>query len=140
MIKFITTLFAKRALIKVSDKNKSEIITISRPILKPYSKDRFELVAEYTYDTIKVPKEYKTNGANTPRLLWWLFPPNSPEYLSAIVVHDYLCDKEEYRQADEILKQMMIALNCSRFKVNCFYYSCRVYHKLRYREYRCLKF
>lgn len=41
---------------------------------------------------------------------------NSPEYLSAIVVHDYLCDLEEYKKADEYLKEMMSELNVAKWK------------------------
>lgn len=66
---------------------------IRRPILKPYDKDKFELVEEYQYKDIIVPASYKTNGANVPRVFWSIFPPNSPEYLSAIVVHDWLCEQ-----------------------------------------------
>jgi hypothetical protein len=68
---------------------------IKRPVLKPYSKDKFELVEDYRYGDVIVPKSYKTNGANVPRLFWSIFPPNSPEYLSAVVAHDYLCDQAE---------------------------------------------
>ncbi|MBE2985487.1 DUF1353 domain-containing protein [Campylobacter sp. RM6883] len=105
---------------------------IKRPILKPFSKDRFELVESYEYGNIVVPAAYKTNGANVPRIFWSVFPPNSPEYLSAIVVHDYLCDKERYKEADEVLREMMTELGCSKIKVWCFYLACRAWHKLRY--------
>ena len=86
---------------------------IKRPVLKPYSKDKFELVESYSVTmpifkselieeiTVEVPKGYKTNGANIPRIFWSIFPPNSPEYLSAVIAHDYLCDKSSYKLADE---------------------------------------
>ena len=142
---------------------------IRRPILKPYSKDRFELVEPYSVTmpifkselveeiTVEVPKGYKTNGANVPRILWSIFPPNSPEYLSAVVVHDYLCDKSSYKLhsleylsavvvhdplcvkssyklADAVLKTMMSELGVAKWKIYCFYYACRAWHKLRYGE------
>ena len=107
---------------------------IKRPILKPYSKDRFELVEDYRYGDVIVPKGYKTNGANVPRLFWSIFPPNSPEYLSAVLAHDYLCDKGFYKLADETLKEMMSELGVAKWKIYCFYYACRVWHKLRYGE------
>lgn len=107
---------------------------IKRPILKPYDKDRFELVEDYHYNNVVVPKGYKTNGANIPRIFWSIFPPNSPEYLSAIVVHDYLCDKEEYELADEILREMMRELEIPRWKIRFFYTACRIWHKIRYGE------
>ena len=52
---------------------------IKRPVLKPYSKDRFELVEPYSVTapniskselveeiTVEVPKGYKTNGLTCP--------------------------------------------------------------------------
>ncbi|MBR8464266.1 DUF1353 domain-containing protein [Campylobacter sp. faydin G-24] len=107
-------------------------VKISRPLLKPFDKDKFELVQIYTYKDITIPAGYKTNGANIPRIFWSVLPPNSPEYLSAVIVHDYLCDKEEYKKADEILKQMMIALEVTKWKVYAFYYGCRIYHRIKY--------
>lgn len=105
---------------------------IARPILKPFSKDKFELVEGYNYKDIYIDEGFRTNGANVPRLFWWIFPPNSPEYLSAVVVHDYLCDLENYRKADIYLKEMMSGLGISKWKVLLFYYSCRLYHRIRY--------
>ncbi|MBE3607066.1 DUF1353 domain-containing protein [Campylobacter sp. RM13119] len=107
---------------------------IRRPVLKPYDKDKFELVEDYAYGDIMVPKGYKTDGANVPRIFWSIFPPNSPEYLSAIVIHDYLCDRKEYFLADRMLKRMMKALGVAEWKIWCFYTACRLYHKIKYKE------
>ncbi|WP_211436859.1 DUF1353 domain-containing protein, partial [Campylobacter sp. RM9328] len=120
---------------------------IKRPILKPFSKDRFELVESYYYKDINVPAAYKTNGANVPRILWSIFPPNSPEYLSAILVHDYLCDEAEavfklgskeqakrlFKTADETLREMMTALGVARWKAYVFYLACRTWHIIKYK-------
>lgn len=112
------------------------MIEIRRPVLKPYSKDRFELVENYSYKTLSIPKGYQTNGANIPRVFWSLFPPNSPEYLSAVVAHDFLCDrarkKEDFRQADEIFYEMLKELGVSKIKAITFYLSVRLYHKIRH--------
>lgn len=109
---------------------------MNRVILKPFLKDRFELVEDYRYKDITVPKGYQTNGADIPRLFWSIFPPNSPEYLSAVVIHDYLCDeaksKADYKYADKMLYEMMIALEVSKWKCTVFYLACRAYHKIRY--------
>lgn len=109
---------------------------MNRVILKPFLKDRFELVEDYLYKDITVPKGYQTNGANIPRIFWSIFPPNSPEYISAVVMHDYLCDnaksKADYKYADKMLYEMMIALEVSKWKCTVFYLACRAYHKIRY--------
>lgn len=111
------------------------MIEIRRPVLKPYSKDRFELVEEYRYKDILVNVGYQTNGADIPRMFWSIFPPNSPEYLSAVVVHDYLCDKaknkQDYKEADEIFYAMLKALEVSKWKCRVFYLACRAYHKIK---------
>lgn len=132
--------------------------TVKRPLLKPFDKDKFELMQDYEYQTdflqireasepklVQIPKGYKTNGANVPRLFWCIFAPNSPEYLSAVLVHDFLCDEAELKFksdkrhgrhlflfADAVLKQMMGELGVKRWKFQCFYYACRAWHKLRY--------
>ena len=125
-------------------------MSIKRPIIKPMSKDNYEVVEDYLYNNLVVPKGYKTNGANIPRIFWSIFPPNSPEYLSAIIVHDFICDvatgdakcpvlfgktqEEIFEYADNNLKTMMIELGCSKLKVNIFYWSVRLYHKIKYRS------
>ncbi len=110
---------------------------IRRPILKPFDKASFEIIEDYEVtlsngEKIAIPKGYKTNGADVPRILWSIFPPNSPEYLSAVIVHDYLCDLEQYKKADMALKDMMKRLKVAKWKVYAFYYGCRTYHKIRY--------
>ncbi|MFW5606128.1 MAG: DUF1353 domain-containing protein [Campylobacter hyointestinalis] len=120
------------------------MIEIRRPVLKPYSKDRFVVVRSYQTDvllsgdeihTIKIPAGYMTNGADIPRLFWSLFPPNSPEYLSAVVIHDYLCDKaknkQDYKEADEIFYAMLKSLEVARWKARLFYLACRAWHTLK---------
>ena len=57
--------------------------TVKRPLLKPFDKDKFELMQDYEYQTdflqirgayepklVQIPKGYKTNGANVPRIFW----------------------------------------------------------------------
>ncbi|MGG7049045.1 hypothetical protein U5B16_08370, partial [Campylobacter sp. M4] len=73
MLKLLTAYIAKLFTKKVLDKNKGEIVKISRPILKPYNKDKFELVQDYTHNGITIKAGYKTNGADIPRLFWSVF-------------------------------------------------------------------
>ena len=128
---------------------------LKRVVIKPFSKDKFELMQEYEIEPanlglngskIQIPKGYKTNGADIPRIFWCIFPPNSPRYLSAVLVHDFLCDEAEFslksgtksefsfKFADEVLKQMMLKLGCKRAAANLFYCACRIYHLIIYRR------
>ncbi|MCR6593631.1 DUF1353 domain-containing protein [Campylobacter insulaenigrae] len=109
---------------------------LKRVIVKPFNKDRFELQKEFEVSLcnlkITIPKGFTSNGANIPRIFWSIFPPNSPEYLSAVVVHDYLCQKsnsrDDYKIADLALKEAMQELGCSRFKTFVFYHACNGFH------------
>ncbi|AQW87100.1 putative protein (DUF1353 domain) [Campylobacter pinnipediorum subsp. caledonicus] len=119
---------------------------LNRVIVKPFGKDKFEVVEDFIFEGIKVPKGYKSNGANVPRLLWPIFPPNSPEYLSATILHDYLCDVADstikydtlknvsFKYADDMLLKTLLSLGVGKFKSKLFYYSCRLYHKIKYRQ------
>ena len=49
---------------------------VNRPILKPVGKYQFELVENYRYRDIVIPKGYITDGASVPRIFWSIFPPN----------------------------------------------------------------
>lgn len=114
---------------------------MNKVVLKPCEKDKFELYEDYKYEcgfgAINVPSGYKTNGANIPRLFWSIYPPNSPEYLSAVVIHDYLCDKaksyEDYVLADNIFFIALKELGVDRFKSALFYLSCKTYHYIKYK-------
>lgn len=107
---------------------------MNRVIVKPYSKDRFEVVEDYIYWGIRVPKGFKTNGADIPRVFWSFFPPNSPEYLSAVVLHDYMCAKKKiygYEWADKLFYQALIEIGVSKWKAKLFYFWVKWYHKLK---------
>lgn len=117
---------------------------LKRVIVKPFAKDKFELVQEFSADIsgqdfsarIRIPAGFITNGANIPRVFWSIYPPNSPEYLSAVVVHDYLCEKaqtrEDYKIADMCLKQALQMLGVNRFKIWVFYTACDLYHGFKF--------
>ncbi|WP_272888861.1 DUF1353 domain-containing protein [Campylobacter devanensis] len=59
---------------------------MDRVVVQPIGKDKFRVYKDLSYQGICIPKGFVTNGANIPRIFWSLFPPNSPEYLSAVVI------------------------------------------------------
>lgn len=106
---------------------------MKRVVIKPYSKDRYEVAENYIYDDIVIPKGYKTNGADIPRIFWSIFPPNSPEYMSAVVVHDYMCDNDKLfskEYADNVFKKALQELEVNPIKVWIFYNVVKYAHKL----------
>lgn len=112
---------------------------IEKAIVRPAGKDKFELYADFQCmlqgRSFTIKKGFITNGANIPRVFWSIYPPNSPEYLSAVVLHDYLCEKARvgdytYKFADEMLKRALGELKVSKCKIFIFYYACRFFHKI----------
>jgi len=97
-------------------------------MITPRPNDKYKVLGDFKYKDIIVPKGYHTNGADIPRFLWIFWPPNRSSYLPAVVVHDYLCDKEDYSKADEYFKEILSILNVNKFTVWCFYNSVKFYH------------
>ena len=53
-------------------------------------KGEYVLVEPMTYKNYKVPKNFITDFATTPRLIHWIFKPDSKGYKKSSVLHDYL--------------------------------------------------
>lgn len=122
---------------------------IKSPVLSPLSNGNYLLTRGYKIklnngDLIAIEKGYQTNGADIPRLFWRLYPPYAPEYMPAVLIHDYLCDKaietannkkelqEKFLYADNAFREILEKLNISKSKVKVFYNAVRFWHKVRY--------
>ena len=101
------------------------------PLLRPTIDNKFIVEEDYIIYGITVPKNYKTNGANIFRLFWIIIPPFKPKFLGAVVVHDYLTDKEEYKLADDKFEEILFAVEKS-FITKSMVYTVRKYHRIRY--------
>lgn len=107
---------------------------MDRVIVKPVGKDKFEVAKDFKCYGYTIHTGFITNGADIPRILWSIFPPNSPEYLSAVVLHDYMCAKRgvfTYKEADDAFYRAMVDIGVSKWKAKLFYKSCRIYHRLK---------
>ena len=100
--------------------------------LQPLRNYRFKVLEEITYKDVTVPAGYLTNGADVPRLFWFIFPPNRTDYLPAVIFHDYLCDLEEYKKADEYFNEIMKELHINKFTRVTMVSSVKIYHLIRY--------
>jgi len=102
--------------------------------VRPMHKDRFKLLKEFKYKDVVVPEGYETNGADVPRIFWVFFPPNRADYLPAVIVHDYLCDLQNYAMADkyfeELLEELEVRVSTRKIMSN----SVRFYHCLKYKS------
>ena len=96
-------------------------------VISPRAQDVYRLVEEFRYKDVIVPVGYKTNGADIPRILWSIFPPNRSTYLPAVIVHDYLCSLKQWKKANlyfnEILKILEVGfMTRISFRVGTFLY------------------
>lgn len=117
---------------------------LKRCIVKPYSKDKYELYEPYKFNLDnawldEIHAGYKTDGASVPRIFWSLFPPYRPEYFSACVIHDFLCTRakrlpsirEGYKMADKSFKEALEILEVPKWKIFIFYHWCDKFHALK---------
>lgn len=107
---------------------------MDRVVVQPIDKDKFRVYKDFKCYGYVVPAGFVTNGANIPRVFWSLFPPNSPEYLSAVVLHDYMCAKRDvftYEEADEMFHIAMLEIGVSKWKADLFYFWVKWYHKFK---------
>jgi len=102
--------------------------------ITPRPNDKYKVKRSFTYKDVTIPQNFYTNGADIPRFLWLFWPPNRSTYLPAVIIHDYLCDKKEYKKADKYFKEVLEHLGISKFTIYVFYYGVRIYHKLRYKS------
>jgi len=101
-------------------------------ILQPLKSHKFKVVKSFKFKDIQIPFGFKTDGASVPRCFWCLFPPNRTDYLPCAIVHDYLCDKGEYKKADKYFKECLKELKVNKFSRVTMYLAVRLYHKIKY--------
>ena len=103
------------------------------PAFRPTPDNKIILLEDYIVDdTLTLPKGYISNGANIPRCFWSIIPPFKPKYLPAVIVHDYLCDLEEYSKADYYFETILFIIDkCVETKAMV--ESVKTYHKLKYK-------
>lgn len=74
---------------------------------------------EHANKDIKTPRKFKTNYANIPRPLWWLFRPDAGDTRRAATLHDYLYSKHSgftRAQADALFRVALKEDGASLFK------------------------
>ena len=110
------------------------MLKYSDVILQPLKDHKFKVVKPFTYKCATVTDGFTTDGASVPRVFWSIFPPNRTDYLPCAVVHDFLCDKGEYRKADNCFLSCLKHLGVGKFTTYTMYYAVRLYHLIKYRR------
>lgn len=89
----------------------------------------YELVEEFRYKDIVVPKGFRTDGLTIKiRLLYMFIGKYDPRCIEAAVVHDYLCELEQYELADEVFEEMLPEIWQKPYMVR----AVKLYHKIKY--------
>lgn len=102
------------------------------PVVVATSNNTFVLDEHYQVKNVRVPKGFESNGANIPRLFWSIIPPNKPKYQPAIMIHDYLCEKEKYDLADNLFEEVLLDIEKS-WKTKIMIKAVRWYHTIKYK-------
>jgi len=83
------------------------------------------------YGTVK--KDFTSNGANIPRLLWSIMSPAGVLF-EASILHDYYYDKaiSNKKVADANFYKVAIDFNVGKFKAKLAYYYVKMFGKGNY--------
>lgn len=101
--------------------------------LQPLPGDRYLVLEEISFKDVVVPKNFVTNGADVPRILWSFYPPNKSDFLPAVIIHDYLCEKEQYKRADNLFEECLELLGVKSRDRFILVNSVKLYHKIKYK-------
>lgn len=114
-----------------------------RVCVKPFDKYKFEVTEDLSVTLncidFTLPKGYTTDGASVPRIFWSIYPPYKPEWLTACIIHDYLCSQathaqdkyKAYELADLAFKESLEYLKVNKITIFIFYHWCDKLHKIR---------
>ena len=104
------------------------------PALQPTDNNKFILLENYEYKTIKIKAGYATNGADIPRPFWIIVPPFKPKFLPAVLVHDFLIEKATNRIdiciANEYFEEILLTIENS-FKTRAMVRAVKLYWKFK---------
>ena len=97
-------------------------------MLKPNGR-YYQTTEELVYKDIIVPEGYLTDGISYKLRIVSLFVNKfDPRFIIPTIVHDYLCDLEEYEKADRYFEELLPKNWRKPLMVN----SVKIYHKIRY--------
>ena len=102
-------------------------------VISPLRGHKYKVLEPIRYKDVVVPVGYLTNGANVPRLFWSLYPPNKSDLLPAVIIHDYLCDQEQYEKADQYFDEVLEILQVKKIDRFLLVWVVKIYHKIRYK-------
>ena len=102
------------------------------PLVQSTPNNTFILSRTYKVKGITIPKGFESDGLTLKiRLLRLIVSKYSPKFMPFFFVHDYLCNKEEYKLADDIGEKVLFEIEKS-WKTKTMMFLIRKYHRIRY--------
>jgi len=89
---------------------------------------------EYRYKDVVVKRGFISNGASIPRVLWWIYPPFYPDYLTASVVHDKMTNDEHYGKADRYFQQLLKISGVEKHTRRNLVAGVKTWHRMAYKK------
>lgn len=96
--------------------------------------DSYVLDEDFSAHGVLCKKGMVIDGASVPLLWTILIPRMKPKYLASTVIHDKLCNDENYKEADRIFKIMLEEQGVKKWRRFLMYAAVRLWHKYKYGE------
>jgi len=104
------------------------------PITQASINNKRKLVVAYKVKNIIIPKRYESDGLSLKFKLFRLIVSKyAPKFEPFFFLHDYLCDKEEYRLADNLGQEILFEIEKS-LRTKLMIKAVKIYHKIKYKE------
>ena len=110
------------------------IYYLDEPCIKPYHGYQYRTCAMIDFKIdgkhFYVPKNFKTDLASIPRVLWPIIPPQYSKFVAPAILHDYLYryDTNTSRKfADEVFYSALITEDVDAFTAMKFYFAVRIF-------------
>lgn len=93
------------------------------------SKNGYLVDGGFQYKDVEVPHNFFTDGITVKkiRLVYLFINKFDPRVMEAVVIHDYLCEQEEYEKADRYFEEMLPNIWQKPFMVK----AVKKYHDIR---------
>jgi len=102
------------------------------PILEPHPDGYYTLYEDYSIKGYNIPKGFKTDGLTLKtRLLRLMVDKYQPKFAPFFVLHDWLCSKDRYKEADRDGAEILFDIEYSD-RTKLMMYAIKFYHKIKY--------
>lgn len=102
------------------------------PTVKATYRNTFVLESPYQVGNILIPAGYESDGLSLQfRIFRLVVSKYAPKFMPFFFIHDYLCDEEMYRLADNLGEEILFDIEKS-WRTKIMIFLVRKYHKIKY--------